>query len=131
MAKRLTPVLKEKLQRFHNQGASELIDELGVLRAREKALKDEMDLVKTVLNTKLEQEAKEKSVDFSAVAFAGKRYTLQVIKTVRSTFSGEKAREFLTPEQIEACTSSTEVTQYRTTLIDDAKETPHGVEEGV
>lgn len=129
MAKRLTPVLKEKLQRFHNQGSAELIDELGTLRAREKALKDEMDLVKTVLNSKLEEEAK--TVDFSAVALQGSRYTLQVIKTVRSTFSGERAREFLTPEQIEACTSTTEVTQYRTTLIDDAQKTPHEVESQV
>jgi hypothetical protein len=126
MAKRLTPVLKDKLHRFHNMGPKELIDELGTLRAREKALKDEEDLVKTVLTSKLESEPE--TVDFSKVALAGTRYTLQVIKTIRATFSGEKAKQFLTDEQIEACTVKTEVTQYRTTLIDAAQQTTHSAE---
>lgn len=119
MPKRLTPELKQKLNNLHNATAENLIDELGDLRKRQKALKEEEELIKTVLEPKLKS-AKEFNPNTDIIR--GQKFDLQVIKTTVSRFNQEKAKEFLTPEQIEQCYVTSEMTQYRTHRRDEPTE---------
>jgi len=113
--KRLTPELKEHLARLHNYTPALLIDELGVIRSKTKALKEDEELIKQVLDSKLQDDTQ---LDVDKDALSGKNYILQIIKTSRATFSQEKAKTFLTPEQFEQCFTSSPVTQYRVTRKD-------------
>lgn len=119
MSKRLTEDLKAKLAAMHNATPDFLTDELGNVRAKQKVLKDEEDLIKTVLTTKLETMEKDKKFFPSQDAIKGSKYILQVIKTTVARFSQDKAKEFLTPEQFEQCFVSSPMTQYRCKRLDE------------
>jgi hypothetical protein len=125
MAKRLTTELKEKLKNLHNQSAENLIDELGDLRARSKALKEEEDLIKTVLEPKLKA-AKEFNPNQDLIS--GRRYNLAVIKTFQTRLDTEAVRKVLTEDQLKECEKTIPITQYRTTKKDDPQTEPHPVE---
>jgi len=122
MAKRITDDLKAKLASMHNATPNFLCDELGIVRAKMKSLKDEEDLIKTVLSAKLANMENDKKFFPAQDAIKGDRYILQVIKTSVARFSQELAKKFLTEEQAAECYVTSEMTQYRVKLVDEPEE---------
>lgn len=122
MTKRITDELKAKLAAMHNATPSFLCDELGIVRAKMKMLKDEEDLVKTVLSAKLANMEKDKKFFPDQDAIKGEKYILQVIKTSVARFSQELAKKFLTEEQVAECYVTSDMTQYRVKLVDEPEE---------
>lgn len=109
---KMTPEIKAKLARWHNMTPEFIADELGSTRDKIKDLKQDEELLKTVLESKVPN-IPEFNIHTDAIAGESHILSYTIFKTSR--FSQEKAKEFLTEEQWNQCFNVSEVKQVRTT----------------
>lgn len=91
-----------------NTTINSLVDDYCILSACETGTKKLKELHKGIIASKNVEDKK---------ALMGEKFLININTSSRANFSKEKAAQFLTAEQMAECTTSTEVTTWKTAKL--------------